>query len=66
MSDRLTIQDCQAAGYCVIPGVRDWCRAHNIDFRDFVKNGMDLDAARAMNDGMANRAIQIKEQRNGR
>jgi len=35
----ITINDARKAGYCV-NGMRKWARHHNLDFKDFVKNGL--------------------------
>ncbi len=57
---RITVEDCRALGYCT-RGVRQFCQESGIDFRDFVKNGFDLDAARALSDGRVNRLIERVE-----
>lgn len=36
----LTITDVRAAGHCV-KGARRWFAEHDLDFRDFVTNGID-------------------------
>ena len=38
----ITVKDVRKAGYC-LKGAKDWCVAHGIDYRSFVKNGIDTD-----------------------
>lgn len=37
---KITISDVRNAGFCV-SGLRDFADEHGLDFRDFVKNGID-------------------------
>lgn len=39
---RVRIEDCRAIRYCV-PGVKRWCGNNGLDFREFVRNGVDAD-----------------------
>lgn len=45
---RITIEDFRPAGIC--PRARFWFARHGLDWRDFVKNGIDLANLRATND----------------
>ena len=47
MIDRITLADTKRAGYCV-KGVRKFVEAAGMDFRDFARNGMPIEKARAM------------------
>lgn len=49
-------------GYCV-NGQKYACELHNIDFKDFVKNGIDVEKLLVLKDEMANRMVEqaIKE-----
>ena len=38
----ITIVHCRKCGYC-ISGVKDYCITHNIDFKLFIKNGINSD-----------------------
>ena len=38
----ITVKDVRKAGYC-LKGVKEWCITHGIDYRSFVKNGIDTD-----------------------
>lgn len=36
----VTASDIRACGLCLIPGARDWAKKYDIDWRDFLKNGL--------------------------
>lgn len=61
---KLTIDDARAAGHCVT-GIRDWFKAHDLDFRDFLTNGIDSEKIEALNDGFAAQVIAAKEASDG-
>lgn len=48
----------RACGFCIVPGVRDWCKQHEIDFKKFVKEGMPASELEKLNDLFANRAVE--------
>ncbi len=63
--NRLTINDLRRASLCV-SGLRNWCAERDIDFRDFVKNGILVEDARKLGeDAIIDRVLEIKEQQNG-
>ena len=64
-NDRLTIDDCTRAGYCA-SGVRRWCHSRGIDLKTFLSDGLPIDEARALNDGLVDRALALKENSDGR
>lgn len=58
------VEDVRAAGLCVA-GARTWFRSRGLDFRAFLRDGMEADALRGMNDPFADRAIAAAEVRHG-
>lgn len=54
----------QQCGYCLVPGGAIWFRQHGFDWRDFVKNGIDIELLRATGDAMAYRVIAKAEAEN--
>lgn len=58
----VTITDIRMAGHCV-SGARDWFKAYDLDFRDFIRNGMDSDILLATGDGLAKQVIERKLER---
>lgn len=48
-------------GYCV-DGMQTWFEANNLDFRDFVRNGIEAETLRATGDMMALAVIEQAEQ----
>lgn len=61
-SGRLTMHDCTSAGHCP-SGVRRWIHDKGFDFRDFMKNGIDLATIEAMHDGYGDQIIARKRAR---
>jgi hypothetical protein len=59
---RITINDVRAAGHCVA-GARDWFTSYGLDFRDFIKNGIDADVIAEINDAYGNQVIERKLER---
>ena len=63
MSKRLTINDFRREGLCV-SGLREGFAERGVDFRKFVREGMDLDEARKfLPDAFVARAIENAEKR---
>lgn len=58
----ITITDIRNAGHCVA-GARSWAKAYDIDFRDFLKNGIDADVLLATGDAMAVQVVERKIER---
>jgi hypothetical protein len=42
-------------------GVRDWAKLHNIDFNDFLKNGIDVEVVRNTGDALALQVVKVYE-----
>ena len=65
MSDKLIVrsQHILAAGGCS-QGGRDWFAAQNLDWTDFVLNGIDADILLAIDDVMAHKVVEVAK--NGR
>lgn len=63
----LTIRDVREAGYCVVPGARDWFVQNGLDFRNFVKNGMLESEIRAVvgDNGLLDNVVKAWRARNG-
>jgi hypothetical protein len=40
---KVYVEHFRACGFCLIPGTRDWFKQHGMNFRDFLKNGIDAD-----------------------
>jgi peroxiredoxin len=53
---KVTVQDCNAIGFCM-KSVRPWFAQHDLDFKDFVKNGIDERILIKTNDAFAVRAV---------
>lgn len=58
----ITITDVRAAGHCV-RGARAWFESYDLDFRDFLKRGIDDDAFLATGDAYAIEIVNRKRER---
>jgi len=63
MTDKLTIQDCRDAGFCIHPGVKKACETYNINFRLLVKVGIPLSEVENLPDANVMRAVGIARKR---
>lgn len=62
----ITADDVLKAGHCIVPGLRDWCKAHGLDFRKFVQEGYPASELLEKGDALSARVIELRKQRNGR
>lgn len=58
----VTITDIRLAGHCV-SGARQWFNQYGLDFRDFIKNGIDAEVLLATGDALAKQVIDRKIER---
>lgn len=58
----ITITDIRLAGHCVA-GARDWFAAYDLNFRDFIRNGIDADVLLATGDALAVQVVERKIER---
>lgn len=40
-------------------GTRDFFKKHNLDYTDFLKNGIDSNILLSLNDAMANKVVEV-------
>ena len=59
---RIDINDARKAGFCVA-GVRSWFHTHELNFADFLKNGIEEDIFLAQGDDLAQRVVDLKRER---
>lgn len=62
MTDKLTVGDCREGGYCV-RGIRECCKAFDVDFKTFLREGLDLETARTFDDANVKRCVAIADRR---
>lgn len=55
----VTSRHCRAADMCLTPGAREFFKRHNLNYRDFIKNGIDADVLIATGDAMALQVVAI-------
>lgn len=57
--ERITINDIRQCGHCAA-GIRRWFEAYDLDFRDFLKNGIAIEDFLATGDGLAQQVVDRK------
>ena len=64
--DRITLVDTKNAGLCV-SGMKDFVEKDGVDFRDFARNGIEVEKARAIPGwgAMVDHVLQAREKRRG-
>ena len=58
----ITITDIRQAGHCVA-GARGWFHSYGLDFRDFLKHGIDAETFLATGDALAQQVVDRKIER---
>lgn len=56
----ITIQHARDAGLCV-HGLRHWFERHDLDFRAFLRDGIDADLVLASGDAMVLRVVEYAQ-----
>ena len=59
---RVTMTDVQLAGHCA-QGAWRWFRAHGLDFRSFLREGIDAEEFVTKGDALSKRVVDLKEKR---
>ena len=59
------MDDVRRAGHCA-RGARRWFEQHGFNFKDFLKNGIDVETFLATGDGQAQQVVDRKHEREGR
>lgn len=54
----ITVDDVRRAGHCIARGARPWFAAHGLDFRDFMKNGIDARTFHEKGDALSAKVIR--------
>lgn len=62
MPNKITINDVRSAGHCV-RGTQLWFVRHNLDFRTFLKEGIDEEIFLSFGDALARRVVRLKQER---
>lgn len=57
------VRDAVDLGYC-IKGIKEFCHRHSIDFRNFVKHGIDEEELIKTGDAMAVKVVERARLRN--
>jgi hypothetical protein len=55
----VTTRHLQAARLCIVPGARDFFKRHNLNFKEFVKHGIDAELLIATGDALALSAVVV-------
>ena len=61
---RMYASDVRACGLCLVPGAKNLCEAHGIDWREFIQDGIELSRIEHIDDGFIQQVIaHIKKER---
>lgn len=63
-SQKITIDDVRKTGHCVA-GAREWFARHGLDFRDFIRNGIEEERFLASGDVIATEVVKATRDRRG-
>lgn len=55
---KIYVQDAWDAGYCS-KGLRAFAKRHDLDWEDFLQNGIEEEVIAALNDHMGNKVIEV-------
>lgn len=61
VEDLRGLRDLRGKGYC-IRGAKEWCLRHNIDFGQFIREGIESDTLLATGDQLAEDLVRFAEQ----
>lgn len=64
MSERITLADARAAGYCAA-GIYQWFRDRDLDYRAFARHGIDVADIPETDRGVIDAILRAKEARDG-
>lgn len=56
----ITISDIRALGYCP-RGIRGWFAIHDLDFKDFIRNGIESEVFLSFGDALAEKVVSRKK-----
>lgn len=57
----ITARDVKAASMCITPGAKMFFKRHDLDFRDFIKNGISAEKLIATGDALALEVVRLKQ-----
>lgn len=55
----ITVNHVRGAGMCLVPGARMFFKQNNLDWKDFLKNGIDSEIVMATGDAMAIKVVEF-------
>ena len=58
----IRLADCRKVLYCS-KGIRMFFAKYNLDYSDFLRNGIEAEELLALNDSMANKVVEAKRGR---
>lgn len=61
----VTAKHVQAAHMCLKPGAQNFFKRHNLDFRDFIKNGINAELLIETGDALALEVVDVARRLEG-
>ena len=62
---RIYLRHVKAAGFCILPGAKNWFEHHGFNWKDVVRNGVAIEDVEPIDDALAKRVIAIVLKENG-
>ena len=59
----VTARDVKAAGFCLVPGAKDFLEARGLSLKDFVRDGLPASIMLEFRDPRADRAVTKAQER---
>lgn len=59
----ITVDDVRKAGHCIAAGAKPWFANHGLDFRDFMRNGIDARRFWEKGDALSARVVRLALER---
>lgn len=54
---KITLRDAVACGYCG-KGIREWAKRHDLNYRDVIRDGIDVEELAKMDDAAAQDVVR--------
>lgn len=63
---KVYVSDIRACGLCLVPGAKNWCELHGIDWRTLIQEGIEISVLENIDDTLVQQVIAYaKGNRNG-
>lgn len=64
-TSRVYSRHLRSCGFCLTPGGRTWFQQHGLDWKDFIRNGVEMSVLEAIDDALAKRVVAAAKKEYG-